>query len=55
MFKVSDEDLQGELWNQYISNHIASLVVHPVGNFVIQRIYDAINNRSLVSFFLHEM
>lgn len=47
MFKAANEDVQLKLWNEYVADHIKQLVIDPIGNFVIQRIYDAISNRTL--------
>lgn len=49
MFKAAEQDLQLKLWNDYIADNIEKLIVDPVGNFVVQRLFDAINDRNLVS------
>lgn len=49
MFKAADVDLQLKLWSEHIANNIEKLIIDPVGNFVVQRIYDAISDRTLVS------
>lgn len=52
MFKAAEQDLQIELWNTYIAEHLGKLVVHCVGNFVIQRLFDAIQDKNIVCIYV---
>ncbi|XP_054714796.1 uncharacterized protein LOC129224378 [Uloborus diversus] len=44
MFKAADEEVQHQLWEEYMGCFLSKLVVHPIGNYIVQRLFDTATN-----------